>query len=770
MKKYFSFLLAIGLVVLMLNFTSASTFAQTGEEPTPTPEPASGDLTTLTETDPNTFTLRELGFSERFMVGPYDIIDVYFSVPDYWQLNSNTSITVNYNYTIGGAGVSDVLKNAEWIGGTLIVRFNDDIIATELLTDFDDQSFTITFRPESLIPKGDDDTRHHLRFYLDASMNCYIDDLQTTLWIDPKSAVTFSYYDVQPELNLAEYPKPYYQPDSIVPAELVIAVPNDPTAVELQAGYTVAAGLGAASGGESIIDFATVGEITEEQLSNENMIFVGNRFPELGLLEFPISVVDGNYLLAADKEDNGVIQTVQSPWSDTNVIMLVGGNSDEALMKAAKALSTGSLVTSGLPNVALISNVNTVEYSEEAVVDRSFGDMGFQSSGIGIYGDVYYELKFNATAEQAISQGAYLEFISTRSDLLDFDRSGLMLLLNDEIIGTVGYTGDEQAVTTEKIEILPNFIRRGENRLEIVSSLVPHDTCYQTDFEAAWVTVSDTSNVHLPVSERTVEIGDRVDLDSYPTMLLRDQQLSDLAIVIPEGNANAMLNGAVLAFYLGNQGTISLSNLEVYYANDIPQDVLENNDLIFVGKATDFSILTDINNELPASFEAGSNVPNEPDMPVNFNVLQDVPVGYVQLLESPWNESKIMVLATGNIDVGIELAVNALTQDIYLEDISGNFVKIVDTQVSAVDTRLLTGSISVSSQSDAGNADAAGGDEDMGGDADQADSDTPAVNVDAAARPDWLQPTIIGVTVLMVIILVVALLKNRIFNVSDNGD
>jgi hypothetical protein len=753
MKKRFSFLIIIGLL-LFVSMSADVGFAQTEE-----PE---------TTDDSNTFTLSELGLAERFMKGPYDALDIYFSVPDYWRLTPSTYIDLTFDYTLGGAGMAGLTTEQGWIGGTLIVRLNDDIIMTALLQNFEEQQITIPIRAEALIPKGED-SRHHLRFYLDASENCYIENLQTTLWIDPDSTMSFAYLEAAPVTDLKEFPKPYYQPDSIVPAEVIIAVPENPTAADLEAGYSVVAGLGTAARGESIVTLKTFGDLTQDNLASNNIIFVGNDFAELESVEFPVTFSGGQLNLPEDKENNGVIQSVQSPWSAKNVIMLVSGNTDEALIKAAKAVSTGKLVTSGLSNVSLVDSVNPTEYVDEPIIDQALSALGFQTTGIGVYGDVYYDLKFNATAEQAVSEGAYFDFISTRSDLLDFDRSGLMILLNDEIVGTVGYTGQEQSVSTERIEILPNYLRRGENRLEIVSSLVPSDLCYNTNFEAAWVTVSERSNIHLPISNTSFDIGERFDLLNYPSIFYRDQQLSDLAFVVPAGNREPMQSASDIIYYLGSQATLSMANFEVYFADNVPQEVLDEKNIIFVGKASDFSHIEVLNENLPAPFEDGSNVPEQPSMPVNFDAFDDVPVGYIELVESPWNSERVIMMVLGNTDAGILQAKNALSQEVLINELAGDFAVVFDSQVITVDTRYISSSVSsgpidADQQADDGSDD--GMVDDSSGDGMDEDTDTD----DLVTRPEWLQPTILGVTALMVLILIFVVVRYRIFNISGRDD
>ena len=754
MKKTVSYIFLISVLLLMLSFSAGTSFAQTGTDET------------ATANDPNTFTLEELGFSERFLIGPYDINEFSFSLPDYWEVDSNTYLTLNITPTLGGAGVSQFGDNQDFILGTLVVRYNTNVVWNVLIKNDGPQTIQIPMSPESVIPKGTD-SRHRLSFYLDASLNCDYEDFQTTVWIEPSSTMTFSYTEVQPELDLASFPRPYFQPDSVVPAEVSVVIPSNPTQNEIDAGMAVVAGLGSASAGESVLTYHTLDSLTPEMQENTNIIFVGNRFPDLQSLAFPVPFTGGKLSLTEDQQDNGVVQSLISPWSDKHVILFVSGNSDEAVLKAARAVSTGRLITSGLDNVSLVSSVNPLEVTDTPVIDQTLGDLGFDPQGVGVYGDVFIELNFNATAEQANSEGAYFDFLTTSSGLLDYNRSGLTVLLNDVVVGTFGFDSVEQTITEQKIEILPNFLRRGQNRLDIYSSLVPIDECFETTFDAAWVTVSDESAIHLPISAQQFDIGDRVDLGSYPFVLFSGTDLENIAFVLPKDNNTALESAAQIAYYLGAQRTVAIADFDTYYTGEVPEDVLASKDIIFVGKATEFEELSSVNDSLPAPFDQGSDVPQVPNMPVTFDVLQDVGVGYIQLADSPWAENQVVLLATGNSDDGISLAANGLSDDLLIGSLAGNYAEVIGDQMTSFDTRLVSSSTVSSVSDDTTNTQDAGTSESDSG---SSTPDNASQTGDIIEKPAWVQPTIIGLAVVMVATIIFAIVRYGFLNRPNSGD
>lgn len=705
--------------------------------------------------DPDVFTLKELGYTERYMVGPYDSQLLRFSIPTHWKLRAGTYIELEFSYAFGGSRdiITEQVLNA--VGGSLIVRYNNELLNTVLLSNPEGNVIRMMIPTDAFITDAVDG-RHSISIFLDASLYCDEEYFDTILWIDPDSYIKFVYDEVPTENDLTKFPQPFYLPDALVPAEATVIIPDNPTGVELEAGMSVVGGLGSITNGQSLVTLTELGAVSDEIRGSQHLIFVGtaDKFPELQGLNFPVEITGGAHNLPADVAEDGVIQMLASPWNPIKSILLVSGNSQEAVERAARAVSSGKLVASGLPNVSLVSSVTSSETEEVAIVDQALSDMGFDTSTLGVFGDVYYDLNFYATAEQARSVGAYLDLVMTRSNLLNFSQSGAMVLLNDEVIGTIGFEEGDSEVITQRFELLPNFVQRGANRLEIVTTLIPYDLCYDVDLEAAWVTISDTSVLHLPVSEQQIAIGDRLDFTLYPMMFRGDPQLSDLAFVLPKGNKAAIETAAQIAFYLGNQETISFADFDVFYADEVGEDQLSEKDLIFVGRASEFPQIGQINDLLPAKFIEGGDTLSDPVLPVNYSVLPEVGVGYVQLLESPWNSDKAMLLVMGNLDTGLLMAKNALTENVLVGDLAGNFASVFDGQILTIDTRMVNREVGIVSEV------AEPGGED-GGDGAPASLPTTTAPGTVMPRPAWLIPAILATTALMILFIIIAAVRSR---------
>jgi len=704
--------------------------------------------------DPDVFTFKELGYTERYMVGPYDNQFLTFSIPTHWKLTAGTYIELEFSYAFGGSRDVDPEQLLKAVGGSLIVRYNNELLNTVLLTNPEGSTIKINVPLDAFVTDAEDG-RHSISLFLDASLHCDEEFLDTVLWIEPDSYIKFVYDEVSPVNDLTKFPRPFYLPNALVPAEATVVIPDNPTAAELEAGMSVVGGLGSITNGQSIVTLKQLGAVSEELRGSQHLLFVGtaDKFPELHGLGFPVTITGGTHNLPAEVANDGVIQLLSSPWNPIKSILLISGNSQESVELAARAVSSGKLVTSGLPNVSLVSSVSSADIEEVSIVDQSLSDMGFETSTLGVYGDVYYELTFYATAEQARSVGSYLDLVLTRSNLLNFNQSGAMILLNDEVVGTIGFEEGDSEVISQRFELLPNFVQRGENRLDIATTLIPYDLCYTAELEATWVTISDTSSLHLPISEQQIVIGERLDFTLYPLMFQGDAQLSDLAFVLPKGNQAAIETAAQIAFYLGNQETINFANFSVFFADEVSEDQLVEKDLIFVGRASEFPQISEINDQLPAKFDAGGDSVSVPILPVNYSVLPEVGVGYAQLLDSPWNSEKALMLVMGNMDSGLLMTKNALTENVLVGDLAGNFASIYDRQVLAVDTRMVNREVEIISD-----------DSDMGGD-DGEDQPTttqpPATPGLVEARPGWLVPAILATSALMLLFIIIAAVRSR---------
>jgi hypothetical protein len=704
----------------------------------------------------NNFTFDDLGYEERIMVGPYDLESIFFSTPPTWQL---TSGTINLRFTTGGTFAGESLESAGWVGGSIFVYFNEELIDTVLLDQTGEATKEIQIPANALEPVTDDG-RHILSFLFDATYTCDFEDFQENLIISSDSVLDLQYQPKAPSVDLSSFPFPIYQPNSPSTTNLTLVVPDQPSADELQAALTVSAGLGYIVDDGLDLTLVSLSELSENILNSNNIIFVGlpTELSSLQDVEFPVPITNGEFVISGAAQDDGIIQIAQSPWNISNVVLLVSGNTDIGVIKAAQTVGTGVIVPSGREDVSVITQVNP-ETSVSVLEDRTLGDLGYTNETMqGTLGQ-YLSYYFYASPEQAYSTGAYIDLVTSHSDLLDYERSGITLLLNDEVVGSLRYDKDSDQVETTQIKFLPQVLNQGINRLEIIGDLKPVYDCYSTDIQDTWVTVSESSLIHLPNNSQQVDIGKNLDLQNFKYTFPTSENLKDLAFVLAHDDSQSWAHASKLANYLGRNGQITAVDLRVAYADSVPDEILQERNLIVIGRASTLPIVEQLNDALPAPFEPGSDDVVQPDMLVNYRVLPDVNTGYIQLLQSPWNSNLAILMVMGNTDEGVSLAGEALINDDLLNQIRGNFSILFGDQVLSVDTRLL----GPSNNSMIENPPAS----------DVIVSPTSTTNIFTgdetlpSGRADWILPTVVISTLVVLIIGIFAVWRGRSGKISE---
>jgi len=634
----------------------------------------------------NKFTFEQLGYSEKLLIGPFDSTSIYFSLPANVKLAPGSSISLQYALAWSGGGVADT-KNGAGAGGTMLVYFNDELIDTFILS-VDSELNREIYLSEDVLNNVDEDGRYSLRFFLNAEVNCEFNEVRTTIIIGKNSELNLEYEARTPLADLTKFPQPIYQPASILPNSAVVVIPDNPTPYELQGALTVMAGLGAVTEANLSVNLVENASLTPELVGSNHLIFVGlaKNFPNLQVVNFPVKISADNGVKINNTEImDGVIEVGVSPWSPSSVVFFVGGNSDDGIIKASQAFSTGKMVAVEQPALSLISTVNPIEDINIPEI-QTFKDIGYDDQTMGLYGENYFSYIFYASPEQAFSPGGYIDLEISHSELLDFNQTGITILLNDEVIGGLQLSGETPSVTT--IKLVPGTLRRGVNRLEIISEIVPFFNCYSADILSTWVKIHSTSAIHMPVSGNKLNLGKNFNLNDFPYMFLDSKDLGDLAFIVPSDDPVSWRNAAQVAYYIGAKGSANLVNLRVIFADDVNEEELIKYNLLMFGRSTTLPIIAKINDLMPAPFDVGSDIAVQPSMLVNYSLLPDTSVGYVQLLPSPWNQDFAILTILGNTQDGITMAGSALIADDPASRLTGNFAVIYGDQVVSTDTRL----------------------------------------------------------------------------------
>src|SRR5688572_15548572 len=679
-------LLAFLLIVGMLSSLSTRASAQT-VSPTPTVVATLAAQTPVPS--PNTIYLFQLDQNDIQLTGPYDLASLVFDLPADWKLTGAAELNLNLTIALSLFAESPTTLQFSGTGGNLLVEVNRQVVGSFPLNQNGETTLQILVPLEAL-KSIRSDGRQELVFILDSGFSCLINQ-QMTVIVHNSSSITLPHETILPDTSLARFPFPIYQ-NTIYPDSALIVIPDEPTAEELQSALTVAAGLGRLTGLNLLLDLNSVSKINPEILANNHVVLVGKTtsLTLIDQLELPLPLTAGKFQSPAGDEDDGIVQMVPSPWSTQRVVLLVSGNTDPAVVKAAQAVSTGVLRANTAPNLSVIQQVETDSQGLSQQSDVTLLDLGYDNTLLERRGTDSVTYNFYIPPDRILGSDAYFELVYGNSALLDYGRSGLVIQVNGQPVGSVRFSDTTASRTMNRVQINipPSTVVSGANRLEVISSLQPIDNCSVPNLRGMWANIWSDSRLHLPLIPTPIETARIYSLGDFPAPLTFDASLNTTAFVLQRDGLESWRSAVQIAAYLGDRSNGSISLLRAYYADEVPDSARSAFNLLVIGMVPEMPIVTEMNEFLPAPFETGSGIATERNMQVIFRIPPDSPVGYVELLPSPWSKNTIVIAALGNLQQGASWAASSLYSPSLRALLAGDFAVINDQQVVTTDTRI----------------------------------------------------------------------------------
>lgn len=655
-------------------------------------EDSSRRVVGLAQQEGDVILLSQLLTGDLSLAGPYASDSVSFSMPVNWRPLGGAQFDLFMNISFNNP-VKNVPDTFAGPVGTLTIQFNDIVIGVLSLDQVGDVSHHFEI-PQAAMQSKRSDGLMQLRFLLNSGWSCYLNE-NMLVYIRTSSRITIPHDTLSPDTSLSKFPFPIFQDYSVFKNSALIVIPDKPTAAELQSALTIASGLGNLSSSALTMDLTTIGRITPQQISTENIILVGRAAATLlsstKELILPMPINNGQFENGSGAPDDGIVEMVNSPWGLGKVVLVVAGNTDAGTVKAAQAISTGALRASSSPNLAVIDHVQSSPVPISTPTDQTFADLGYGTVGLVDMGVNFATYSFYIPPGQTVADDAYLELLYGHSALLQFDSSGMVVRLNSKPIGSIAMTKESagQAINRAQISIPKAAIVTGYNRLEIRVNLMPVDRCVNPDLNGLYANIWPESRLFLPLTPISVNPISTYDLTFYPAPYAYNPALDNTAFVLQQDSLSSWKMAFNIASYLGDRSNGPVTSLVVFYGDNIPEAERSKYNFIIIGRPSQMPIIGEINNELPAPFAGKSDIANEPQFQVNYRIDPNATFGYIEMLPSPWNRDNVIVAALGNTDKGVDSAAFYLMEPQSFA-LAGNFAIINDKQVLTADTRLTT--------------------------------------------------------------------------------
>lgn len=700
-----------------------------------------------------------VGQPDTLLRGPYATMNARFGLPANWAYKNDASLQLIITSSVVTES-GQAVANGQFIGATLNVSLNDNDVATIPLVAGPSVTYDVPI-PASALQSRLNDGRQQLTLFLDAGNDCTDANRHTSAMISGASHFTIPFAEQTPTLDLTMLPRPIFQRDSIFPVNSTIVVPDEPTAQELQAALTVASSFGRMSGGEMSVSLVPMSQMTPEMRTDSQLVFIG-KSSTLSLLQgvaLPAPVSNNTFAPSGMQVDDGILQLAVSPWNTGRALLVVGGNTDTGVVKAAQALSSENIQTIGNHNLALVADVVPPTGQQTGVMlqreTQTLGELGYGIVTVNGVGRKDSIVQFTLPPGYVAAEDTYLDLTFNHSGLLDFSRSGLTVFMNQHLIGSVMLSEQTASTVTQRIKIPASSLSTGTNELRFQVDLAPISQCSILDFSNLWLSIQPESVLHLPLRPATAGSVQLRDMSAYPYPFAGEPTLSNLAFVLPKGDPSTWNAAAQIALQLGRQSSGALFNPAVAYDGEIPEDIRNGRNLIAVGLPSDMKLFQEIKDSLPAPFEEGTNVAVLQGQQVAYRFPADADLGFLQLLNSPWNSDRVILAVAGTTQAGIEQASRILTDPLFSGQLRGNFVLVNGESLSVADTRTGLGLASVGDTASVASSPAQ---------VPAAPGATPAAQSPVslfATDVDWIPFVIGGLAILIVFVLIVAALTRR---------
>ncbi len=488
-----------------------------------------------------------------------------------------------------------------------------------------------------------------------------------------------------------------------------------------------------------------------------------------------LAVEAGDYFFVYDDkavaEGDGIVQEVLSPWSPNRAILIITGLSDEAVRKASQAMSSEARFPGMSGPVALVRSAllpSEVSDPTPVTVEVTFEDMGYGDQVI--YGATRQSTSywFDLPPWQP-SDDASIDLYFSHSELIIYEDSGLTLLLNGDPIASVALS-DETAKDGHAHISLANVKARSgrSNRLSVqVDMALPGGVCANPNSEEAWFLIQDRSKVFWP--RGVVAQGLGLDLSYFPYPFHTNRALTDVLFALPESPAvgdweNALRLMASLGNYASGQTTLPAALI----GHPTSVEDLRDFHIIAIGRPSRNALIQEINDLLPQPFMPGLDEIEQRLDDVVFRLPPGLDLGYLQLIPSPWNETRAFLSITGTTDGSVGQAARVLADSPWR--VNGDLALITDDRVSNIDTRgLVSGGVAMNVVAAVPEMTPAAATETP------TTSPTPTTLLpsptsitsesepvsNGSERPDWLVPLIVVNGAVIIGVLVIAGLRSR---------
>ncbi len=473
------------------------------------------------------------------------------------------------------------------------------------------------------------------------------DDLNPANWLKilGSTFVHLEYSKRDDSTSLADFPYPYMIQGLNMPLDAEVLLPPNPDEDELAALMMLSQALGRLE--RFYNKDITVKRYGENDLSDSNIIVISKK--ENLPAEY-ISYFAAEELALTNK--NTVIREIISPYNpDSKILFLIWGSAP-TFNKALNALLDPDIVKQMKQSSYSIADSFAInapaKAADETITFKEAGYSGVQVEGLFEH-NINYQLQIPSNWKPV--DGANIHLKLRYSEVLDFDRSLVTVLVNDVPIGSSALAYDRAHDDTIELLLTEDSLSdSGNYSIAVKFSLYLDDTYCETRVDSSvWAYVVEDSYLYFPHEENK-----NLFLRNYEGVFLKDDTLSEMNFILPANYSMEELEAAAaISSYLGRFAN-SFGKSYVHTANALPENL--NNCIAIFSAEQGKELWHEINDYAFVKYDlANQNYQSTSEIPL----IGTDNIASLQLV--PYHSGKMLIVSAVN-KVGMDWAKKFLTE------------------------------------------------------------------------------------------------------------
>lgn len=632
--------------------------------------------------------LSSLGWTVQTVTGSNPVLDLYVPGPGDVAFGSTTRLSLVYSTSPG----------LDPANSSLSVMVNSVYAGGRLLTGGANGPATLTFSipPSALIGNGNNHMQLTFALRGRAARGACLNDPTLSASIYGTSVMRYDVRGPAPitfNPDLARLPAPFVPAASAsVPVRIAVGLPDQPTTTELSGVGRILARLGEDAPAQPSIAVSLPARALPQRGAQDNLVLIGTPRdnPAIKRLVIPphLRLVRGQWMDERNRilpASEGVILEAHNPWDNTRAALVVSGNGQEGIGRAATLLGSDTLRRLLHGDMALLPTAPRVPLEVPVSGNHlSLSNLGYPSTTLEGVGEQVARYTFDLA--RLPSAAGSLTLVYGHSATAAAAVSSVRVDLNGSPLASQRLDPSDPVRIRWQIALPVDQLHVGSNTLAVHFYLSAPDTgCAVIPYSSMWATIDASSDLTLPPTGA----AGSPDLGALPYPMESNGNPNNTLIIVPSRAVD--VGGALSAvMLLGAASRIDAPQPTVLAADQVTAAQLKGHTVVLDGLSTRDRLVTQLRAHVPL-WSAANGSPLQlggARASVQGTASGQSAVGIVAELSSPWDSTHMALLITATPSTLLSSAQRLLFQG----SLSGTAATIdAAGQVQTFDTRVQPG-------------------------------------------------------------------------------